>query len=146
MKNPKVELQNAQPKKSTKLGFYEPFFHPHNKTCKTTRTTNEPIRVQPAIWQPQDMLEITWAATSTSSLEHEKQSRKNRGSAAWHSTSLADIATRSMPTESYQPTARDICNRSVTLQLSQHCLHWHSRTAFDCHQLNFADDMIQRNS
>ena len=71
-------------------------------------TNNEPIRAQPAIWQPRDMLETTWYAASTSSLEHEKQSRKKRGSAAWQRTSFTDIATRSIPTESYQRTACDI--------------------------------------
>jgi len=87
---------------------------------------NKPIRAQPAIWQPREMLEMTWHATSTSSLEQEKQSRKNRGSAAWHRTSLADIATRSMPTESYQQTACDIChmNRFST----QNRIDLHHRT------------------
>jgi len=79
-----------------------------NKPIRAQPANYKPIRAQPANWQPRDMLETTWNATVTSSLEHEKQSRKKRGSAAWHRTSLTDIATRSMPTESYQRTACDI--------------------------------------
>ena len=79
-----------------------------DKPIRAQPAIYKPIRAQPANWQPRDMLETTWNATVTSSLEHEKQSRKKRGSAAWHRTSLTDIATRSMPTESYQRTACDI--------------------------------------